>query len=223
MPLRARVPAAPSFRMLPRAIEFLLLFLVLPAVFAFTRHRVPVIPALWLLAGFCLWALLRDPGFDRSMLWKPEALAPALPGILALFGIVAAAVIAVVRVWLPDLFLNFPRSNPAFWALVMVLYPVASVYPQGIIYRAFLFERYGRVLGSPWPLILASAAAFAWVHIVFRNWPALVLTFFAGILFAARYAQTGSLFVSSFEHALYGCLMFTVGLGRNFYHGAVQR
>jgi uncharacterized protein len=47
-----------------------------------------------------------------------------------------------------------------------------------------------------------------------------VLTFFGGILFAWRYVETGSLLTSSVEHALYGCWLFTVGLGVYFYHGA---
>jgi hypothetical protein len=29
--------------------------------------------------------------------------------------------------------------------------------------------------------------------------------------------------VSSLEHALYDCAIFTIGLGRWFYHGAVAR
>jgi len=41
------------------------------------------------------------------------------------------------------------------------------------------------------------------------------------LLFAARYAETGSLATSSFEHALYGCWLFTVGLGQYFYHGTI--
>jgi len=49
--------------------------------------------------------------------------------------------------------------------------------------------------------------------------PALTLA--GGLLFAFRYAQTGSLATSCFEHALYGCWLFTVGLGQNFYHGTV--
>jgi membrane protease YdiL (CAAX protease family) len=48
----------------------------------------------------------------------------------------------------------------------------------------------------------------------------MVLTFVAGLLFAWRYQATGSLLVSSMEHALYGCYIFTVGLGELFYHGA---
>ena len=70
-------------------------------------------------------------------------------------------------------------------------------------------------------MILASAAAFAFLHIIFRNGLAVALTFAGGLLFAARYAQTGSLAASTFEHALYGCWLFTVGLGQFFYHGTI--
>jgi uncharacterized protein len=67
--------------------------------------------------------------------------------------------------------------------------------------------------------IVASAAVFSFLHIVFRNPLAVALTFPAGLLFAYRYSQTGSLATSSFEHALYGCWLFTIGLGQYFYHG----
>jgi hypothetical protein len=43
-----------------------------------------------------------------------------------------------------------------------------------------------------------------------------------GLLFAARYAETNSLFTSSFEHALYGCWLFTIGLDPYFYHGTTD-
>ena len=103
--------------------------------------------------------------------------------------------------------------------MVMVAYPVLSVYPQGLLYRAFFFERYATLFPDKWAMIVASAAAFAFLHIIFRNSLAVALTFAGGILFAARYAETGSLATSSFEHALYGCWLFTVGLGQYFYHG----
>jgi membrane protease YdiL (CAAX protease family) len=69
-------------------------------------------------------------------------------------------------------------------------------------------------------MILASAVAFAFVHIIFRNPIAVSFTLVGGLLFAWRYQQTDSLFTSSLEHALYGCLMFTIGLGDYFYKGA---
>jgi membrane protease YdiL (CAAX protease family) len=70
-------------------------------------------------------------------------------------------------------------------------------------------------------MIVASAAAFAFLHIIFHNSLAMALTFVGGLLFAARYAQTRSLATSSVEHALYGCWLFTVGLGQFFYHGTI--
>jgi membrane protease YdiL (CAAX protease family) len=104
----------------------------------------------------------------------------------------------------------------------MVGYPLFSVYPQGLIYRAFFFHRYRPLLRvapqtRSWILILVSAATFALMHILFHNWIALALTFPGGILFALRYCNTRSLCVSSLEHALYGCFLFTIGLGQFFY------
>jgi membrane protease YdiL (CAAX protease family) len=102
----------------------------------------------------------------------------------------------------------------------MVLYPILSVYPQGIIYRAFFFERYRTLFPNPAVLIMMSAIAFSFAHIIFPNPIAVSFTLVGGLLFAWRYASTGSLFASSFEHALYGCWIFTIGLGDFFYKGA---
>ena len=68
-------------------------------------------------------------------------------------------------------------------------------------------------------MILAAAAAFAFPHIVFRNPLVTALTLLGGIPFAFRHAETASLAASSFEHALDGCWLFTIGLGAYFYHG----
>jgi membrane protease YdiL (CAAX protease family) len=181
------------------------------------------VPALWALTVYCLYVLLHDAHFDRARLWNLAPFRSSAPAILSLFA--AAALVGAVLVWrlAPSLFLHLPRTSPLLWSLIMVLYPILSVYPQGIIYRAFIFERYRNLFGPPWSIVLASAAAFAYVHIVFRNPLAIGLTSLGGLLFAYRYLQTGSLFVSSFEHALYGCAIFTIGIGRSFYHGAVQR
>jgi membrane protease YdiL (CAAX protease family) len=204
--------------MVAHAIEFVLLFVVGPALFAFTRHRIPAIPALWVLTGWCLYVLLNDPSFDRARLWNTAPFLHALPSILALFTLAVGIGVALVLRFKRDLFLGLVRSNPSLWGLLMVAYPVLSVYPQGIVFRAFFFERYHDIFGPRWLLVLASAFAFTWVHVIFRNPIALVLTGFGGLLFAMRYVQTSSLFVTSFEHALYGCAIFTIGVGRSLHH-----
>jgi hypothetical protein len=203
------------------AAEFLLLFFIGPALFAYTRHRIPAIPMLWVLTGYALAILLRDPTFDRGVLWNSAPFRESAPAILGLFALaVATGVFLVRRFAPPETFLSFPRNKPRAWALVMILYPVLSVYPQGIVYRAFLFHRYRDLFGAPWAMVLASALAFTFVHIVFKNKLALAMTFLGGFLFGFRYLQTHSLFVTGFEHSLYGCLLFTVGVGRSFHHAS---
>jgi hypothetical protein len=209
---------------MPRSLlvlECLLLFVVLPLAYRFSPVRVPALPLLWLVCSYAAWQLLRDPGFDRTRLWNLQPLADHAGVILSVFAVAAVAIWLGVRWLAPQLEWNLVRARPALWAVVMVLYPVLSVYPQSLLYRAFFFERYAALFPDRWVLITLSAAAFAFLHIIFRNPLAVSLTFAGGLLFSARYAQTGSLATSSFEHALYGCWLFTVGLGRFFYHGAV--
>lgn len=202
----------------PLLIEALILFFVLPTIICVLRLRVPALPMLWILMAYCLWILRRlhkldlvridTAGFSRQL---PTIAAVFLPFVV----LVTAGIYHYAR---HDLF-NFVRGHPWLWAAVMVGYPILSVYPQGIIYRAFLFERYRGLFPYPW-LILMSTLAFAYVHVIFRNWIAVALTAVGGLLFATRYGQSGSLFISCFEHALYGCWLFTVGLGRSFFYEA---
>jgi membrane protease YdiL (CAAX protease family) len=202
-------------------IEFVVLFVGLPLGFRFAPVKLPALPLLWVVTGYALWQLLIDPRFDRGRLWNIGRLPGRLAAILAIFAVTAFAIWLAVRRFAPDLEWSFVRQQPTLWVIVMVAYPVLSVYPQGLLYRAFFFERYAELFPGRWTMILASAIAFAFLHIVFRNWLAVGLTFAGGVLFAPRYAETGSLATSSFEHALYGCFLFTVGLGPYFYHGTI--
>ena len=200
--------------------ELILLFVVLPLAFRFKPFPFPPIPALWLLAAYCLYRMFHDRAFDRSSLWNAHALRGTSAQVLLIFVVVALLVGATVYFFAPQMLFNFVKRTPAFWALVMVLYPVLSVYPQGIIYRVFFFERYRTLFPNSVLIIVMSAVAFSFAHIIFRNPIAITFTLVGGLLFAWRYAQTDSLLTSSFEHALYGCWMFTIGLGHYFYRGA---
>ena len=68
-------------------------------------------------------------------------------------------------------------------------------------------------------MIAASAITFGFVHIVFGNWLAVLLSAIGGVLFSTTYLRTASLAVVCLEHALFGDFLFTIGLGRFFYHG----
>ena len=165
--------------------------------------------------------LWRDPTFDRRQLWNQAAWKGSQREIWTLFAIGAVLLTGLTLRFAPASLLALVRQHPLLWVLIMVLYPLLSVYPQGILYRAFFLHRYRHFLPGGWIRVVVSAAAFSLMHIVFRNPVALGLTFVGGVVFAKRYEETRSLCVSSYEHALYGCFLFTVGLGSYFYTKAV--
>ena len=100
----------------------------------------------------------------------------------------------------------------------MLLSPLLSVCPQEFLYRAFFFERYQPLFGSGRGMIAASSLAFSFVHIIFGNWIAVGLCCLGGLLFSPTNAPALSL-LACIDHALFGNLVFTIGLGQFFHHG----
>lgn len=105
------------------------------------------------------------------------------------------------------------KSKPLLWVAILFLYSVFSVYPQELVYRTFFFQRYESLFRSNALFILVNAALFSLAHIFFRNTLVMILTFVGGILFALTFRKTKSTLLVSVEHAIYGCWLFTVGMG----------
>lgn len=202
------------------AAEFGLVFFVLIAVYALLKPPGGPIPVLLVLAVAAVVHLRRQDGFDRRDLWRPGALRGEWRQLLGLWVVAAVAMTGLVAWLAPDRLFDLPRERPLLWALIVVFYPLASVYPQELLYRAFLLHRYAPLFPGPRSAALAGALAFGFAHIIFGNVLAVVMTLAGGWLFARRYQASRSLFTVSVEHAAYGLLIFTVGLGGFFYHGA---
>jgi membrane protease YdiL (CAAX protease family) len=205
-----------------RALEFAVLFVLLPLVLAWQGETLRrwIIPQLLLFTALCLFLLWRDASFDRRLLltW-PRPWRPCLLRIALLLAIGGAAVLALAH-WLPDSepFL-FPEQHPLLWLAVLLLYPLFSALPQELIFRVFLFHRYRPLFQGHHLLPWVSAGVFALAHLVLGNWVALLLSFAGGLLFAYTYARTGSLGLVTLEHGLWGNWLFTVGMGSYFYGG----
>ncbi len=204
------------------AVEYLIVFFAGVGLYTIARPPGGPIPPLVLAAGAAVLYLRRQTTFDRRDLFRAAAVRPALPGILLLWAPVSLLLLAGVAVLAPGRLFDLPRQHTALWATIVVLYPLVSVYPQELLFRAFLLHRYAAVFGTGWPAATASAAAFGFAHLLFGNLLAVVATLAGGWLFARRYQRTRSLLAASVEHALYGITIFTIGLGDFFYHG-VQR
>lgn len=203
-------------------VECALWYLVLPLLLWRFGRGMPVLPVLWAAAaaalGLLAWQSRRERpvrlawgcrGFRRfrsRFVWRAAGVTAGLTGLLWL--------------WQPAWLFAFPLQHTRLWLLVIAFYPLFSVLPQGIVYRALFYERYAFLWQRAWTARLAAAAAFSLAHLVFHNGWALLLTFVGGWLFAGVYARTRSVTLSCLEHALYGNLVFTIGWGPLFYHGS---
>ena len=135
-----------------------------------------------------------------------------------------AAVLAIVTLWLvPERFLILPRERPELWLAILALYPWFSVLGQEVIFRPLFFYRYGALFPSDSVRILVNAIVFAAAHLFFQNWIAPVMTFAGGLLFAWVYQRSLSFPAVFIMHWIAGGLVFTLGLGLFFYHGAVPQ
>jgi hypothetical protein len=162
--------------------------------------------------------------FDRSFSWRAILFTRIrlkdLASILVVFAFAGPALVIFAQNDVPERFLAFPRYAYDVWITVMILYPLISVTTQEIMYRVFFFHRYrplfaGDVQGG----IVLNAVLFSFSHIVFQSATTLIISFLGGLLFAWRYQTSRSYWALVLEHALYGNLIFTVGLGRYFYTG----
>lgn len=207
-------------RLLLLALEFSFVFVAIPLLIYY--RLIPNLPIPYLLAAaLAAFLVLRaSPGFHSSELFSIVNLSSYLPAVLLRDAICLLALGLAVRLFAPELLFSFIKRSPAFWALVMLLYPILSVFPQELLYRAFLFRRYEPLFGSGWTMIFVSALAFGFVHIIFRNWLAVALCVLGGGLFAVTYHSSHSLLLACLEHTLFGNFLFTIGLGKFFYHGS---
>ena len=202
--------------------EILIFFVGAPLLVSYVLQtfRLPLFVVLQpILLGFFLYLMWDPTFFLRRELAQGFSLGQLL-AILGTFAVIGSAIAYAAYALFPWSFLSFPRRAPRLWLTIMVLYPLLSVLVQEFVYRTFFFHRYGPLFGDRrWLAIFTNAALFSFGHIIFENWIAVVGTFFSGLLFAYRYDVTRSLWAVWLEHSLYGCLVFTVGLGQFFFTG----
>jgi uncharacterized protein len=198
--------------------EFVLLFFLAPYYYAFHHESSPLSFLVMLgLLGFLF--LYKNQSFRNRFFLNKQGWTNDIPRVLSVFALMTIVLTLFTYLFFPDFLFYCPKHHFSLWISLMVIYPLLSVYPQELIYRAFLFHRYRPLLQSEKSLIHLSAMAFAFGHIIYFHPISMILTFFGGYLFAWTYAKTQSLLAVSFEHALYGCLLYTIGLGRFFYTG----
>lgn len=203
------------------AAECFALFALVPTLLAqYPFHRPTLYSALGMTCAYAFLILTRDHAFSWRILWQGGGWPQAERRRAAIrFAIATTLSLLLLALLAPQHLFNFPREQPEMWAAVMIMYPLVSVIPQEFVYRSFFCRRYAPLFPAPWTMIAVNAAAFSYMHIVLQNIVAPLLCLIAGVIIAYGYAQHRSLRYAFIEHAAYGCMIFTVGLGWYFFRG----
>ncbi|AXC51006.1 CPBP family intramembrane metalloprotease [Paracoccus suum] len=165
---------------------------------------------LWRTGGFEWRSLVRG---WRRVPWAEVALVAAAVLVTGLI------VISVLR---PAALFSLLRTQPAFMALIWLLYPFLSALPQELVFRALFFHRYRALLPRGPAMLWINAAIFSLAHLMYWSPVVLAMTLVGGFLFARAYLSRG--FPAAWVlHAVAGNVIFAVGLGAWFYSGAVVR
>ena len=199
-------------------IELIVVFYAVPVFYAFNKGASPI-PFLIFLAIACVVNLIRSAEFDRKCFFTLGGFRQHYRWMLIRFAVLAPVIAVFTALYAPESLFAFMMEDTGRWAAVMLLYPLLSVYPQEIVYRAFFFKRYKNIFTDSRELVLISSLSFAFAHIIYLNPVSVLFSLAGGYIFADTYQKTRSLIAVSIEHAFYGWLIFTIGLGRFFYAG----
>lgn len=208
-----------------RLVEFVILYAAAPLAMA-TMVREGVVSARDMPLAFAilfgLSVLLL--AITRGVPWRRILFSNPIPDWKALiaFIVIGGAGIAALTYWLlPWGLFSFPRNAPDLWLRVMIFYPLISVIPQAIIFLVLYFERYGMLFQSDRQAIIVNAVLFGLAHAFYLNPVAVLLSAAGGAAFAWAYRTKRSFWFANLLHAIGGCMVFTIGIGRFFYHGAI--
>lgn len=192
--------------------EFFLIFIVLPVSFAIDYPLWIKMVISILGFGYVIFILVKVQGnklrIAPNLKWKSFFKH-------VLIKLIVIGIATIVYMWYTsksDLF-HVLFQKPKLWVIILFAYAMFSVYPQELIFRTLYFQRYESLFKSKTLFIFINAVVFSLAHIFYRNPLVLLITFLGGILFALTYDKTKSTLLVSIEHAIYGCWLFTVGMG----------
>ncbi len=207
-----------------RWLELLVLCVGIPSAVLYYQLAAYLFPILWGLVFYIAVVLKRQrqPLLELSPRQDVAAFSWHNLRPILMRWMLASVGIALFTWWYaPDKLFFLPREHPQILPLILVFYPLLSALPQEYIFCRFFMWRYRPLFPTQLGILLASAVAFAYAHMLFLNWIAPTFSFIGGLIFGYTYMKTRSVTLVTFEHGLYGISLFTIGLGWYFWRGAI--
>lgn len=197
-------------------IELILIFIGGPMAFYVNSFSIP--KSIPLLAVFlmALISLLVSKKYSKKSFglngfngWKV---------LFIRLAITLSSIVILTMATLPsERIFYLPIHNTWLWIAIMIFYPIWSAFTQEVIYRGFFFFRYQKLMSNSKLFALLNGVLFGFLHIIFKNWIAVVGAATIGVVWAYTYSKHRSILIVSLEHAIVGDFIFTIGLGYYFY------
>lgn len=195
-----------------KLIEFFLIFIVLPVSFVLDYPFWGKAALAVFGFAYVIYVLLKVEGnkfrIAQNLPWRSF-----FKNVCLKLLVIAFLTIAYMWITAKSNLFHILYQKPKLWVVILFAYAMFSVYPQELIYRTLYFQRYSSLFKDKSLFIFVNAIVFSLAHIFYRNTLVLLMTFLGGLLFALTYHKTKSTLLVSIEHTIYGCWLFTVGMG----------
>lgn len=200
--------------------EWIALYLVAPLTVFALFDGVHPLAALWPTAALALALLAGTPRFRwRALLAGPVA--REWRNITAFAFAVGAGSAASAEALAPGAMLELPLEATRLWLTLLLIYPLASAWPQEVVFRTLFFERYGALFSNRRAAIAANGAVFGLAHALYGSIFVVASSALFGAALAYAYTRRRSTMLVWTLHGLAGLIAFTLGLGRWFLHGGL--
>jgi len=196
-------------------LELVLLFVATPILLLVPIPLYIKLSYLFIGTIYILWVSIKKEKFEKTKTTSKD-LRKALKNIF--FRFFCIVIFTTIFIYFQDRESLFAvmLNKTTLWLKFNLIYVLASVIPQELIYRSFFVKRYQNLFKNEYVFLLINASLFSFAHIWFQSWVVLLFTFIGGILFIKTYLQTKSLWLVLLEHSLYGIWLYTVGYGKLF-------
>lgn len=198
--------------------EILVLFFLLPVLFIplAKDNSIFLMFTLCIIALLCIHVLIKSKLHTLKKFLFTQGLNKSTKILVIRALILAPLLIMTLIVLNSGILFYHPKENLTVWFSLWLIYPLFSALPQEVIYRTFIFKRYKSLLPNINQRVILSCLAFGFLHIVFRNWQAVVLSILASIIFCNTYVKSKSVFLVTLEHSCFGLIAYTTGIGYYF-------
>lgn len=162
-----------------------------------------ILVVLWVRASRTPW---REIGYVRPSSWVRSMAAGIALGI-TLKLVMKAIVLPLLRVDPVNPAFHYLVGNTAALLSVALFIPIGAGFSEETVFRGFLFERLGTLLGrgprATVAIVVLTTAWFAFVHYPVQGLPGVEQAVVTGLVFGSIFAVTGLIWTLMVAHTVF--------------------